>query len=624
MYPLKRWKISKEKCERNFRRIWKRKMAHEIIEIILDKIEYYNLKKVTGIQAFFRGVLMRMKFKKKIVRLRKLQFKHKMERKRSQLARTMSLIVKLKKSQVNNERRVIWADNMFNISILLRDKMKKMRKQIKMKKTLNHLVLRYRFIRLGQKIRHKKKCEWIVFRFLRNRIFAQKIKDRIASKRLKKEIKKMMPFKKEWIKEEKRCLKKSGFESIKFSLFKNKIQKLKSEKLDIYYQNIGLNLVENFVAKLKVMNVFYEIINKIKNQNDNILGIGLQSSYLSILTKKLVFYLVDLEKNEFYALKLPSKILQLKVFDGCLIYINEDHSIDYNLIEFKSNKSAIKILEDDYDGFFINAIKDQNWKIMRINFRGNKFLCSTNCHKLIYCKDAMESTEIPLTFQFKRIIKSFAMGHDFFIASDDTGILYSYGNNDRGQLGIGYGKKSNSLNIIDRIVNRKEIIKTFDCGKYHTVAITMNNKIYGWGDNSYYQLGSKTRNQFECVFTPKLISYKKFLDKKVKNLIQVKCGKFSSYFLFLSKKLFALGKKNLTIIFQQPAEINLSEILTMNDFPLQLNVKYNENIEIVYLRCLNFNKNKFKSIASFKKFCEIMFENLIHREECKLKSLHSL
>lgn len=66
------------------------------------------------------------------------------------------------------------------------------------------------------------------------------------------------------------------------------------------------------------------------------------------------------------------------------------------------------------------------------------------------------------------------------------GELYSFGDNDDGQLGLGHfedryyyrNKVSNLSNIID-----------FDCGSGHNVAILSNHDLYSWGYNKYGQLG---------------------------------------------------------------------------------------------------------------------------------------
>jgi len=70
----------------------------------------------------------------------------------------------------------------------------------------------------------------------------------------------------------------------------------------------------------------------------------------------------------------------------------------------------------------------------------------------------------------------------------DKGIIYTWGDNRSGQLGIGQLIGQNEPVIMERFysdVRFKKII----CGSFHTYGIDKDECIYAWGDNSDGQLG---------------------------------------------------------------------------------------------------------------------------------------
>ena len=84
-------------------------------------------------------------------------------------------------------------------------------------------------------------------------------------------------------------------------------------------------------------------------------------------------------------------------------------------------------------------------------------------------------------------IKDFKIGDDFIIFLTENGNVYSTGNNNKGQLGIGNYESNIKLNKI----NISENIESINVGYEHIIIKTKNNKIYGWGSNEYGQLSQK-------------------------------------------------------------------------------------------------------------------------------------
>ncbi|QOR33921.1 hypothetical protein IMX26_10500 [Clostridium sp. 'deep sea'] len=70
----------------------------------------------------------------------------------------------------------------------------------------------------------------------------------------------------------------------------------------------------------------------------------------------------------------------------------------------------------------------------------------------------------------------------------DTGELYMWGNNSRGQLGIG----NNDDQYTPIKIEINEAIKKVEMGSAHTLALSVNNNLYAWGSNKYGALGDGT------------------------------------------------------------------------------------------------------------------------------------
>ena len=78
-------------------------------------------------------------------------------------------------------------------------------------------------------------------------------------------------------------------------------------------------------------------------------------------------------------------------------------------------------------------------------------------------------------------------GIDFSVALNSQGEVYTWGNNDRGQLGLGEGTSYRTYNPekITSLTNVKEVV----AGKEFAVAVTNTGDVYTWGANDYGQLG---------------------------------------------------------------------------------------------------------------------------------------
>lgn len=86
------------------------------------------------------------------------------------------------------------------------------------------------------------------------------------------------------------------------------------------------------------------------------------------------------------------------------------------------------------------------------------------------------------TIVFEQIIS----GYHFVLAKTSTGELYSWGDNEFGQLGDGTYTDA----LIPSIVNGIPAIKTIAAAESSSIAVASNGDIYVWGNNSNGQLGT--------------------------------------------------------------------------------------------------------------------------------------
>lgn len=82
-------------------------------------------------------------------------------------------------------------------------------------------------------------------------------------------------------------------------------------------------------------------------------------------------------------------------------------------------------------------------------------------------------------------VRSVACGAEHTVILADSGI-YSWGNNEHGQLGTGDTKSHNRPQQQPLEVASGEL-DTVVCGHFHTL-VYGNDIVYGWGDNSFGQL----------------------------------------------------------------------------------------------------------------------------------------
>ena len=99
-------------------------------------------------------------------------------------------------------------------------------------------------------------------------------------------------------------------------------------------------------------------------------------------------------------------------------------------------------------------------------------------------RETLESTHIPQKVNVPPC-KQVCCGTLFTICLTEDGLVYSFGFNGNGELGLGNNEIYNSPQLISSLKD----VEFIGVGKYDTFCKTFNNEIFCWGHNRYGKLG---------------------------------------------------------------------------------------------------------------------------------------
>lgn len=104
-------------------------------------------------------------------------------------------------------------------------------------------------------------------------------------------------------------------------------------------------------------------------------------------------------------------------------------------------------------------------------------------------KSATESTDNAQAFP--PVIVDLHLGEYFSLALSRRGYVYSWGSNDKGQLGT-LPDSAYSIEPVAVTSSKNTLSKAVSaiaCGMKHSIALTKDNQLYVWGSNQQNQLG---------------------------------------------------------------------------------------------------------------------------------------
>ena len=350
--------------------------------------------------------------------------------------------------------------------------------------------------------------------------------------------------------------------------FEAEIENIKNEK-EIFEDEDGLEENENFNEKS--FNEFYYLDSPIILDNFNVRKIECGQDNTMILTKENKLYLFG--SNNYYQLGVlkNKNIYSPMLFDNIL-----KNQKEYTLVNTKSNIASMKF--SGKNALLLN--EDGNLIILSC------FITSTLGNEGLY----RTPLEIPLIdVKFGQI----ECGKDFCLLLSTSGVLYSFGSNQFGQLGHGDTVPRTYPTVIKFFMDKKKKVDQISCGFKHC-ACKSNNKIYSWGCNSNGQLGT---GNLKHMYTPNLNDIK--YSKVQSNFLQVSCGFRSTVFLTESRQLYWCGTCGDIQQQLEPIEflynLKIPEIFSyFNHVIVKINHTWSKTMSILYATVAEIGPLKHK------------------------------
>ena len=169
--------------------------------------------------------------------------------------------------------------------------------------------------------------------------------------------------------------------------------------------------------------------------------------------------------------------------------------------------------------------------ILCLDFHGSVFSFGGNEYEQLGVgknRNELIETSIPQKIDIP-LCKQIACGNDFSMCLTEENLLYSFGNNDSGQCGLGTNNDNyNSPQLIPNFHNIEYIV----CGGYHNICKTYDNTYYGWGCNEVGQLG---HDEYRIYNKP--IQRNNYPD----DIISIKCSHNYTLLLTLEGNIYSFG-----------------------------------------------------------------------------------
>lgn len=128
-------------------------------------------------------------------------------------------------------------------------------------------------------------------------------------------------------------------------------------------------------------------------------------------------------------------------------------------------------------------------------------------------------------------------GYGFAVALTSNGLLYSFGENENGQLGLGDTFPREEFTLISQFRVIGEKTTEVACGLKHSICKTANGKVFTWGYGADGQLGIgvKKSSTLPCHVNPYETRSRPY------KAISVEAGYASSYILYENRKVYHAG-----------------------------------------------------------------------------------
>jgi hypothetical protein len=147
-----------------------------------------------------------------------------------------------------------------------------------------------------------------------------------------------------------------------------------------------------------------------------------------------------------------------------------------------------------------------------------------------------EPQELP-ELQNKRIT-NIVSGFDYIVFQSVEYSLYICGYNNVGQLGNGNIEAIYMKPMKMQInLSHNDFICEVSCGLHHTLVLTHNREVYGWGLNSWSQVGSRDPTTHEFITTPEVVDF-----SGTDMISTIQCYEHTSFALTTNGQVYSWGQ----------------------------------------------------------------------------------
>jgi len=135
-------------------------------------------------------------------------------------------------------------------------------------------------------------------------------------------------------------------------------------------------------------------------------------------------------------------------------------------------------------------------------------------------------------------ITSISDGDFHSVALSDQGRIFTWGRNTSGQLGVGslFPQESNVPQIVYPELRPNEVISSISAGSNHTLILTSQSRVLGWGNN---QLNQLTSGNISPVLTPTLLTMPSLASNET--ISKIFAGVNNSFALTSNGRIIAWG-----------------------------------------------------------------------------------
>ena len=177
------------------------------------------------------------------------------------------------------------------------------------------------------------------------------------------------------------------------------------------------------------------------------------------------------------------------------------------------------------------AISISQSQLMFVTDEDQVYCFGNNTHGCLGLGDKTNCFDGPVlnsTLSGKQLI-DVCSGFRHCIGLTRNGLCYAWGDNSFGQLGIGSIESQCIPNLVDRL-NNEEIVQIC-CGSNHSMALTSNEEVFAWGQNTFGQLGDST---YKFKTSPIRI----YINEPI---TAISCGKINSLGLSSTGRVYVWG-----------------------------------------------------------------------------------